>query len=66
MKFDILGFFEKSVEQIHVSLKSYKINGYFKWRSINIFLSFLALYFLERKMFQTKVVEEIKTHIRDQ
>ena len=31
---------------------------------INIhFLSYLAQFFLEREMFQTKVVEEIKTHI---
>jgi Rps23 Pro-64 3,4-dihydroxylase Tpa1-like proline 4-hydroxylase len=27
------------------------------------FLSYLAQFFLEREMFQTKVVEKIKTHI---
>ena len=32
MKFDIRGFFRKSVEKIYVSLKSDKNKGYFAWR----------------------------------
>ena len=59
MKFDIWVFFRKSVEQIQVSLKSDKNNGHFPWRPINIFYQF----YLECEMFQTKVVEKIKTHI---
>jgi hypothetical protein len=32
-------------------------------KSTTHFRSYLAQYFLEREMFQTKVVEEMKTHI---
>ena len=52
----------KSVKKIQVSLKSDKNNWYFTWRPIH-FWSYLAYFFLEWKMFQTKVVEKIKTHI---
>jgi hypothetical protein len=55
--------FRKSVEKIQVSLKSDKSKGYFTWRPIYIFLSYLADFFLEWEMFQTKAVEKIKTHI---
>ena len=37
-------------------------NGYFTWRPIYIFLSYLAQFFLEWEMFQTNVVEKIETH----
>jgi len=36
-------------------------NGYFTWRPIHIF--YVAQFFLEWEMFQTKVVEKVKTHI---
>ena len=46
-----------------MSLKSDTNNGYFTWRPIYIFLLYLAQFFLEWEMLQTKVVEKIKTHI---
>ena len=57
-----LSVFRKPVENIQVSLKSHKKNGYFTWRPILHFWSYLAHSFLEWEMFQTKVVEKIKTH----
>jgi hypothetical protein len=63
MKFDICVFFRKSVEKIQVSLKSVKNNGYFTWRPIKIFLSYLAQFYWEWEMFQKKIVEKIKTHV---
>ena len=57
-----LRIFRKSVAKIQVSLKSDKNKGYFTWRPTYIFLSYLAHFFLEWEMFQTKVVEKIKTH----
>jgi len=62
IKFDIWGFFRKSVEKIQVSLNSDKNKGYCTWRPIYIFLTYLAHLFLEWEMMQTKVVEKIKTH----
>ena len=59
-----LSIFLKPVEKNQVSLKSDKKDGYFKWRPIHIFLSYFVQFFLEWEMFQTKVVEELKTHIR--
>jgi hypothetical protein len=56
-----LSIFRKSAEKIQVSLKSDKNNGHFTWRPIYIFD--LAQFFLQWDMFQTKVVEKIKTHI---
>ena len=52
-----LGIFRKSVEKFQVLLKSDKNKGTY------IFLSHLAQFFLEWEMFQTRVVEKIKTHI---
>ena len=37
IKFDVLVFFQKSVEKIKVSLKSCNNNGYFTWRRFNIY-----------------------------
>jgi hypothetical protein len=60
----ILSVFRKSVQRIQVSLKSDKNNGHFTWRPIyTYFLSYLAHFLLEWEMFQTKVVEKIKTHM---
>jgi len=56
-----LSIFGRSVEKIQDSLKSDKSNGYFTRRPIN-FLSYLAQFFLESEIFQTKFVEKIKTH----
>ena len=59
----ILSVFRKSVQKVQVSLKSDKNNGHFTWRPIyTYFWSYLAHFFLEWEMFQTKVVEKIKTH----
>ena len=58
-----LSFFRKTVEKIQVSLKWDKNNGYFTWRLLNIFRPFLAQFFIEWEMYQTKSVDEIKTHI---
>jgi hypothetical protein len=55
--------FRKIVDTIQVSLQADTNNGYFAWRPLDIFLSYLAQFFLEWEMFQTKVVEEIKTRI---
>jgi hypothetical protein len=59
-----LSICRKSVEKIQVSLKSDKNNGYLTWRPTYLvhFLC-LAQFFLEWKVFQTKVVEKIKTHV---
>jgi hypothetical protein len=63
MKFDIWEFFEKSTEKNQVSLKWNKNNGH-SYMKTNIHLwQYLAHFFLEWEMFQTKVVEKIKTHI---
>ena len=62
VKFGIWIFFE-NIEKIQVSLKSDKNESYFTWRSIHIFLSNLAKFFLEWEIFQTKFVQKIKTHI---
>ena len=55
-------FFSKSVVKIQVSLKSDKNNGYFTWRPMYIF-DHISLTSSWNEMFQTKVVEKIKTHI---
>ena len=46
-------------EETLVLLKSNKNNGYFTWRPVYIFL-YLAQFFVEWEMFQTKV-DKIKT-----
>jgi len=55
--------FPKSVAKIKVSLKSDKNNGTSHGAQYAFFLSLLAQFSLESEMFQTKVVEKIKTHI---
>jgi hypothetical protein len=57
-----LRIFRKSDEKIQVSIKSDKNNLYFTWRPIYIFYRISIKFFLEWQIFQTKVVEEIKTH----
>ena len=57
-----LNIFRQIAEKIQVSLKSDKKKGHFTWKLMYIFLSYLAQFFLEWEMFQTNVVEEIKTH----
>jgi hypothetical protein len=47
---------------MHVSLKCDNHNRYFTWRTIE-FSSHLAQFLLEWEMFQTKVVEKIKTQV---
>jgi hypothetical protein len=64
MKFDIWEFFEKTVEEIQVSLKSDQNNVRVLYMKTDIhFLSHIAQFLSEWEMFQTKVVEKIKTHI---
>ena len=57
-----LSIFRKSVKKIQDLFESDKTKQYFTWRQI-YFLSYLAHFFLEWEMFQTKVVEKIKTPI---
>jgi hypothetical protein len=57
-----LSIFKKSVQKIHVWLKSDNNNGYITWRPIQIF-NHISLLFLEWKMFQTNVGVKIKKHI---
>jgi hypothetical protein len=56
-----LNIFRKSVEKIQALLKSDKNNGYFIWRPMYIYGS-ISQFFSECEMFQTKVVEKMKTH----
>jgi len=58
VKFEFL--FWKSVKKVPVSLKCDEKTGYFTKRPIHIFYH-ISLIFLE--LFQTKGVENIKTHI---
>ena len=55
-----LSIFWKSVQKIQVSLKS-DTNKYFTWRPIHIYIS--SSFFLVWEMFQTVVVDKIKTHV---
>jgi len=52
-----LKIFRKSVEKIQVTLKSDKNEDQFT------FLSYIAHFFLEWEIFETKVAEKIKTHV---
>ena len=61
VKFD-LSIFRKSVESIQVSLKSDKNNGYYMKTSVH-FLLYIAQFFLEWEILQTKVAKKIKIHI---
>jgi hypothetical protein len=54
-----LSIFRKSAEKIQLSLKSGENSGLFTLRH----LWYLADFFLEWEMFQTKVVEEPQTHV---
>ena len=49
-----LSIFQNYVENFQVSLTSDKNKGYFTWRPINIFWSFLAQFFLEWEMLHKK------------
>ena len=56
-------FFLKSVEKIQTPLKSDSNNRYFtRWPIYAHLWSYLAEFFLEWKIFQTKVIEKMKTH----
>ena len=59
----IFEYFSKNYRENSSIIKPNKNNGYITWRPIYIFLSYLAQFFLEWEMFQTQVVEKIKTHI---
>jgi hypothetical protein len=59
----ILEYFSKYVEKIQFSLISNNNNRYFTWKTNILMGSYLAQYFLEWEIFQTKVVDKIKTHI---
>jgi hypothetical protein len=59
---EIWAFFE-SVEKIQVQLKSDNNNGYFTWRPMYIYNTIALNAYLEWEIFQTKVVEKIKTRV---
>ena len=63
VRFDILVLFDESAMNLQNSLQSANNNRYFTCRPIYIFWSYLAQFFLEWEMFQTKVVQKIKIHI---
>jgi hypothetical protein len=63
MKCVIWQFFEKSAEKSQVSLKLDKNIGYSYIKTSIHLWQYLAQFFLEWEMFQTKVVQKIKTHI---
>ena len=58
-----LRIFQKYFEKIQVLLKSDKNEGLLHMKTNIQFLSYLSHFFLEWEMFQTKVLEKIKTHI---
>jgi len=58
-----LRIFKKSVEKIRVSLKSGKNDGALYFEINTHIWSYVAQFFLEWEMFQTKDVEKIKTLI---
>jgi hypothetical protein len=58
-----LSIFRKSVQEIQVSLKYDKNNGYLTWRPMYICNKYLAQFFSGWEIFQTNVVEKIKTRI---
>jgi len=53
-----LGVFRKSVEEVQVSLKSDKINGYFTWRQLYIYCNISLNSCAEWEIFQTQFVEK--------
>jgi len=57
-------FFSKNCKKkIQISVQSDKKFAYITRSPIYIFVSYLAQFFVECEMFQTKVIEEIKTQI---
>ena len=54
-------FFFKSVETIHVSLKSYNSNGQFTWKHMYTYGNIFWILIMRNS--SDKIVEEIKTHI---
>ena len=56
-------FFENLLRKLKDWLICDKNNGFFTWRPLYIYGQHLAEFFLEWKMFQTKVVEKITTHV---
>jgi hypothetical protein len=62
-KFYVWEFFEKSVQNIQVSLKSDKSNWYFTWRPTYIRDKNHAKFFIEWEIFQAKFVVKLKTRI---
>jgi hypothetical protein len=62
MKFYITVFFETLLRKFNFHYNRIRIQGTLHEDQYTC-LSYLAQFFLEREMFQTKVVEKIKTHI---
>ena len=61
MTFYVWEFFENLSKNFKFNYNlTRKISGYFTWRPICTLLSYLANFFLEWEMFQTKVLEKIK------
>ena len=61
MKFDICGFFKKSVEKSQVWLKSDKNDGVLCMKTY-VHLWYYLAKLLQREMFQKKVVEKMEIH----
>jgi len=61
MKFNVLKYFSKNCRENSRFVKIVQNNGYFTWRAVYLW-SYLARFFLRREIFQSKVVEKIKTH----
>jgi hypothetical protein len=55
----LFSIFQKSVEKIQVSLKSYKNKGCLKIKTYVHLGYYLAEFFLQREMLRTKVAEKI-------
>jgi len=62
MKFDIWGIFRNSVEEIQVSLKSEKNNGYFTWRSMYMYDHISLNSSQNKKCFSQNYGENQNTH----
>jgi len=48
------------LSKIQVSLKSYKNSGHFTWKPMEL-RQYFAEFFLEREMFETEAVQNIRT-----
>ena len=57
-----LSIFRKSVEKIQFSLKCDRNNGYFRWRSIYIYLYHTLSVLLRMRNVSSKAVDKIKPH----